>query len=171
MCDVCGTSGGDRFKTQPGTPERVAEVEADLRQRAKDEGHQVVGVMGDSTSFCYTVGRILVDRPEMLITGRIDPRVAMVILNRLAALEDEGKVDLITLGTGEPVDVPDFPVKLRFVQCDPEASEMNSSINLAISEGKGLIAYQVIWPDNEGHWPEDLEFEAGPQPIYALEGS
>jgi hypothetical protein len=51
------------------------------------------------------------------------------------------------------------------VRCDPDASEMYGATRLG---GEDLEAYQVVWPDKEGHFPDEPEYDSRyAQPIFA----
>ena len=174
MCAVCGDNPGDegRYTSEAGTPERLKEVVEEQRQAIMDHGHQIIGITDVNPGFFYTVGRAAFDpdRPELLLTGNFSNRAAMNMLNDLANQDTAGKINLVELAaTGVPTRVENFNCDLKFLRVDPTKCEMFQAITIAGGEDK-MIAIQVVWPDSEGHWPDDPEFLYGPgaQPVGAI---
>ena len=165
MCDVCSTSS--KWKSAPNTPERHAEVDAQTHQFILKYGHQVTGVISDPCFF-YTVGRAVFDKPELLLTGDIESNLAMSILNTIADMENKGQIDIASFADGEPVALDPFDCLLRFVTVNPIECEMFGATNIS---GPDLTAYQVLWPDAQGRWPDDPDFSYGPsaQPVRAVQ--
>lgn len=160
MCDMC-SPGNDRWTTPPGTPERMAEIEAHQRETILNEGHQVMGIFGDPTTgapaFFYTAGRALFGKPELLMVGNLNPKVGQFVLNEACRLIDEGEIVLDKHGTVEvPADtlLANFPC--RIAPCDPVASSMTAAVRLV---NGNLEAYQVIWPDFNGRFPDDPMYD------------
>lgn len=168
MCDTC--SDDPRFASKPGTKERMAELDARTHELILEHGHQITGVMPDDerAGFFYTVGRSVFDRPELLLTGNLPPRQGMNILNSIAFMENDGKIVIADLADGKPVRLEGFGCDLRFVRVNAYDCEMFGATNLAAD--LDIEAYQVIWPDAAGRWPEDSDYAYGPeaQPVHAL---
>lgn len=170
MCDNCTPREGSGWTSEPNTRERFAEIREKQVEDIMRVGHQVVFVYPDAgddgAGFFYTAGRCVFEKPELLLTGSLEPQAGQEILNAIAQLEDQGKIDIDNLATGNPCQIEGFDSELRFIACDPERAEMNAALELA---GEGpMEAYQVIWPDEYGKWPEDPGFYYGPsaQPLY-----
>lgn len=168
MCDVCGTSGNEhQWKSEPGTPERIKEVAEHTDQIILEHGHQVYGIFDDEGNrFYYSVGRCMFEKAEFLLTGPLPQNVATFVINEAARLVDEGKIVLDPNGMVEvPADelLAGFPC--RIVPCDPRTGEMFQALNL----DPQLAAFQIIWPDKQGHFPDEPEFDARfNQPIHSL---
>lgn len=164
MCDACGDNPD--FKSEPGTPERIAEIHARTDQLIMDHGHQITGVMSDPMFF-YTVGRSVMDHPELLITGNLPEAAAAGILNTLASMENDGLIDILALANGEPAKIDGFDAMLKFQRIDPIEAEMFGATRIA---GNDWPSVQVIWPDEDGRWPDNPEFSYGPeaQPVHSL---
>lgn len=150
MCDVCSTD--PKWHTPPNTDERHAEVQVALEDKIMQNGHQVMAIYGDEApGFFYTVGRYMIGKPELLLTGSLAPPAGMEILNAIAELEDTGQVDLTALATDAPVRLPGFDSELRLIPCDPIAADMTVAVSMG---GTNLPAIQVIWPGPHGDWPD-----------------
>lgn len=143
-------------------------------KRIIEQGHQIMFIMpteesvedGSLTSpFWYTVGRTVKDRPELLVTGHLGPDVASYVINTAAALDAEGKLSL-----GEvPADTLLGEVPCRIIEADPEAASMNHAVS---AFGDDVVAWQILWPDLQGRWPDEADFgqpEGFEQPVYAKE--
>lgn len=121
-------------------------------------GHQIMNIFGgDGPAFSYTVGRVVKDQPELLITGDLPDVVRAGILN-VAAERDDLKPGL----TNEIID--DFPVKIVEV-LDPRKAGMFAALELG-----DITALQIIWPDAAGRFPGDAGYEYGDeaQPVYGV---
>jgi hypothetical protein len=168
MCDNC--SNDPKFTSKPGTKERMAELDARTHELILEHGHQITGVIPEEgkPGFFYTVGRSVFDRPELLLTGNLPSRQAMNILNSIAFMENEDKIVIADLADGEPVRLEGFGCDLRFVPVNAYECEMFGATRLAADPD--IEAYQVIWPDAAGLWPEDEDYAYGPdaQPVHAL---
>lgn len=167
MCDVCGND--QDYLTEAGTPERVAEVQERQRAMVLQHGHQVMGIFGDGPGerFYYTVGRALFEKADLLLTGPLPDRVAMNVLNSAARMIDEGELLLPTDGYATiPPDTLLANHECRIQACDPQDAEMFQAINMG---GGRIEAYQIIWPDTDGHFPDDPEYDARfVQPIHPV---
>lgn len=162
MCDQC--SDDPKWTTPPGTPEGADELARRTRDLITQFGHQVTGVLGDP-AFFYTVGRSVYGHAELLLTGNLPAGQAGDILNSVAALENEGTIDILELAeAAQPTQLPGFDCLLRLQRVDPDACEMYGAIQLS---GPDVAAVQVVWPDASGRWPEDPDFSYGPgaQPV------
>lgn len=159
MCDACTNEG---FNSPPDSPERMEELRRRTEQRVLQYGHEVVGVYpgpdDDPRYFYYTVGRSASRRPELLLTGALPPNAAMIILNDIAAQDRAGKIDLVALADlGQPVEIENFDARLKFIWADPEDAEMFQAINYG-GPG-GIRAIQVLWPDPQGRFPDNPDFD------------
>lgn len=165
MCSVCGNDEtNDKYESEPGTPERMEEVRKEQLATIMERGHQIIGIIGTEVAWFYTVGRAAFDqaRPELLLTGNLPQQAAMHILNDLADQDAEGKINLIALAeAGVPTRVENFDCDLKFTVVDPDVCEMYQAINIA-GGADNMTAVQVIWPDEEGRWPDDPDFAYGP---------
>lgn len=136
---------------------------------ALEHGHavQMVGsISDDAAPYSYTVGRTMQHEPELVVSCW-DHRAGHVILNHVAyALEPgEPMPSLIPAGVaGLNVDV-----RLRgpiVVGHGP------GEVCLAVAErlyasDHPVEAWQVLWPDEAGHYPDELEW-SGSQTAYKL---
>lgn len=151
MCDVCGGA----------TPDQIQQK---LIEDIQEHGHQVRYIFGDHNSppFAYTVGRAVNDNPDLFIVG-LPPEHAMNILNGAAQWHEEGKLDL---SDGAETGLLVANYNCRIIACDPWAAEMTGVT--AIGEA-GDSAFQIVWPDREGHFPGDADYDARyVQPTYPL---
>lgn len=164
MCDVCGDS--DKYATEPGTPERRAEVDRNTYETVLEHGHQIMGIFGDDEGppFFYTVGRGVFGKPELLLTGPLSNEVAGFILNETCRMIDAGELTLNPTGVTEvPANelLAGFPCRIQ--PADPRAGEMFAAINMAPE----LDAYQVVWPDLQGVFPGEAGWDQRfQQPLY-----
>lgn len=165
MCAVCGNGEPEgRWNTPPATPERMDEVRAWQEQNILDVGHTVTSV----GNFAYSEGRSMFGYPELLVTGAIGMTLQAHLINQVAELEANGKINVLSLADGQPVELDGFGCLLRLVVADPHAAEMLGAIRLS---GEDVLAVQIVWPDAAGVWPDEIGFVHGPdaQPIYAKE--
>lgn len=125
------------------------------------KGHQVMCIFpteesiaegGASHYFFYTVGRTVKERPELLLTGPLDNRVAGWVLNEAARMDD---TEPFTPGMEIPANVLLNQYPVRIVEANPEAAEMNQALDLF---GDDVTALQIIWPDMEGRFPGEPDF-------------
>lgn len=163
MCDACSTS--TKFKSAPGTRERMAELDKRTQDRILEFGQEITGVSADPM-FYYTSGRSVFDLPELYLTGNLPYNTAGFMLNHLNRLERDGRIDIASLADGQEHWLDGFGCAFKFVEVDAYECEMFGATNIA---GPHVPAYQVIWPDAQGRWPEDPEYAygAGAQPIHA----
>lgn len=162
MCDYCGRGESEsRWKTPPATPERIAEVKEWQRQTILDVGHTITFV----GPFAYSIGRSLFGYPELLVTGALPPEIAGYMINTVADLESAGMIDLRSLVGARPVELDGFDCELRFNRVHAVVAEMRGAV--AIS-GPDVDAIQIVWPDPQGLWPEQVGFVYGQdaQPVY-----
>lgn len=187
MCVECGGTGrpGDEvidetiehpFELKPETDhlcltcDRHISVHPDkydyLSKKTMDDiiahGHQVRWVFGEGPDFGYTIGRSVKDRPELLITGPLDPRVGQWVLNEAAAMDEK---EPLYAGQEIPANelLNEHPVRIVEVK-DLEAAEM-----FGVTEHfSDATALQIIWPDMEGRFPGDEGFAfADAQPVFS----
>lgn len=110
--------------------------------RPGDEGHQ----------FWYSVGRSMKDRPELLITGPIQPEVGHWIINEAAKMDD---TEPLQPGQEIPADTLLGGYPVRIVAVDPREAEMYDAIRCF---GEDITALQIVWPDMDGRFPGEEGF-------------
>lgn len=174
MCDMCGTSDTEgKYQSAPNTPERMAEIQEQEKERILEFGHQINGIEADPM-FYYTSGRCVFDRPELLLTGNLPPETASYILNTLGDMDSAKVLDLAALASdslalAEPYDFGGAPFgcAFKFIRIDPIRAEMFGATNIG---GPFIAAIQILWPDAEGRWPDDPDFAYGSdaQPIHSM---
>lgn len=121
-------------------------------------GMQVQYIFGDDgPAFCYSEGRSLFGKPELVVYGSLPPQVLQYMVNRVAEIDPREECELDEVLEG-------YPVKLVKVRSVREAGMFGAA---RINED--AEAFQILWPDAEGRWPDDPEFSYGPeaQPIFA----
>ena len=143
----------------------LAAFDAETARTIKRHGHQVVGVFdpdGEGVPFAYTVGRSLLGRPELFITGGMPLHVLGRLLNDAAAMDDEAPIEAGERRDGLLAGYPAW-----FVEADPRAAEMNVALRLVPS----ARALQVVWPDVDGRFPGDPGYglTAEHQPLHPPE--
>lgn len=168
MCDVC--EDDDKWTTPPGTPERRAEVAAAMEDRILSQGHQVMCIFpvddDEGHYFWYTVGRSLMGQPELLLTGPLPNNVAGHIVNEAVRMVDEEGFDLKD-GAEFPPNTLLNGFSMRVIECDPRAGEMFAALDMG---GDTMRAFQLIWPDDAGHFPDDPAFDTRfNQPLFPKE--
>lgn len=124
--------------------------------------HQVMGVFdpdGEDPPFCYTVGRSLLGRPELYVSG-LHPGLGTHLLNQLTLVDDE-----VPLEHGTLVDqiVGDYPVLV--LRCDPKLAQMYQAVPLAPD---GFDALQMVYPAVSGAFPPDPEYDLTAQHLGAI---
>lgn len=165
MCDMCGDS--DEYTSPPGTEARRREFIGKMEQKILAHGHQVMFIFPTAEStgaqFWYSVGRAMIGKPDLLVTGLLPQEVGQHIINEACRMIDE---EGIVLGEGYEF-APDTLISnypMRVVEADPVESEMT----MARMVGGDITAYQLLWPDNEGKYPDEQGYdEKFTQPIYA----
>lgn len=170
MCDVCGDGEeSGEWASEAGTVERMREVLKVRDDHIFECGHSVLGIFDDETGtrFFYSVGRSVYGNEEFLITGPLPPKVATFMINRIAQLVDSGEIKLDPTEVNEietGVLLEGFPCRIVLVG-DPRSAQMFQALNIT----PDLQAYQIIWPDLDGNWPDDLGYdERFAQPIHAI---
>lgn len=186
MCDLCGPSDaatdhsidhafaldpdsvdkmcrcGEHLSKHPDKLEWLRKHETEIILK---EGHQVRYIFPGRDSdpsdrpFAYSVGRTLFDRPELFVVGGLDYPIAAHIINE-AAERDYAE----PLMHGQYLEgVVNFPLKV--IECDPEAADMSGALRIAA--GKPFEAFQLLWPDPAGVYPDEPGYTTGlPQPMY-----
>lgn len=167
MCDVCGES--PKWKSAPGTEERLKELDKKLQHDILQFGHQVRFIFpdeeNDDPQFWYSVGRCVFDKAEFLITGPLPTDVGHFMVNQIARMVDAGEVELAD-GAEIPADTLLSGHSCRLVRCDPREGGMFGAIEIG---GDDIEAYQVVWPDTNGHFPGDPQYDTRfAQPVHAL---
>jgi hypothetical protein len=127
-----------------------------------EHGHQVRAVFGGEAFFAYSIGRTVRDRPEILVTGPLPPNVAHWVVNRVAELDDQSP-----LQPGQELDtvLEGYRVRLVAVRDLDEAQMFGVTNNFGTEDTSAL---QVVWPDSDGHFPDDPEYDITlAQPVFA----
>ena len=143
---------------------RMAEIIAE-----KGWAVQAVGAATAPESFCYTVGLAQRGLPELWL-GTLAPAQAGGILNAVAQAAIDGAVVLLP---GAIVDVAySTPFRLRG-PVDPEAAEAFVALRLQGDlpgiPGVPVRVLQVLWPDQEGLFPDDPGYDQARFPQRLLE--
>lgn len=132
-------------------------------------GWAVQGVFGETPEdmFSYTIGLTDKGLPELWI-GTLGPQQSQPVLNGLAelALSRHGRGEALPIG--EPIDAEySVPFRLRG-PVDVEAAEAFGAVRWAIDKPVTLL--QVLWPDNEGRFPDQDGYDQGhfPQRVLPL---
>lgn len=132
-------------------------------------GHQVRFIFPDPDSdepyqFWYTVGRSLKERPELLLTGPLPPKVGQFILNEAAALDDQSP---LVPGQEVAADtlLANYPCRIIAVG-DMAEAEMFGALEL----DSDATALQIVWPDMKGRFPGErgYEYPKSAQPLFGV---
>ena len=150
-----------------GCSQGMEAVHKKLMDTIIERGHAVASIHGseDGPPFSYTVGRTLKGRPELFITGPIDARIQMAILNDAVRVDEE-----TPLKPGQERDGLLQRFSTRIVEIDPQAASMFVARNFF---GDDVRALQIVWPDPDGRFPGDprFSFPADHQPVFTKGGS
>lgn len=146
----------------------IAAMNRETMQMITRFGHQVISVFPttpeEGVPFSYTVGRTGKGRPELLITGPLDPRIMGHLLNDAAYLDDNEP-----LQPGSVLDglLRGYPVQV--VKADPYLGEMFQAFRFYDTDD--IDALQLVWPDQGGHFPGDPGYDYPPevQPVHRLD--
>lgn len=120
-----------------------------------EHGWMIQGVFGtenDPTAFSYTVGLTESEKPELFL-DTLSPKQSQPILNAAARAVHDG-----TLVPKHGV-IFDIDYSVRFKWRGPistRAAELGMCHRLYVS----VEAYQVLWPDTEGRYPDDDGYDA-----------
>lgn len=138
--------------TEP-TEDQIAGFLIDTLRKIEEYGWTIIAVFPtadepDQVEFAYTVGLSAMSLPEVIVAG-LPPNVAHSVLNNVAA----GMID-------RPYDVDDeydgvlaggYKVRFR------EASSDLLSVARKLYPVVGVL--QLLWPDKEGHFPTDPDYD------------
>ena len=120
------------------------------------------GVFGDDLPFVYTVGLAKDDLPELVLHG-MNPQQCGPVLNSIGALVNAGLVltDQLILTAKQVGYNVDFKVHGPI---DTSKAEMFVAEQLF----PGVVVYQIMWPDTNGKFPTDLDYDNDtcPQAVY-----
>lgn len=138
----------------------------------REHGHSVQCVFpvdDDGHYFWYSIGRSVVGKPEILVTGPLPAEVGGWMVNEVARLYDENPTRFTPGTTIEPdVLLSGFPVKVVAVD-NPVEAEMFGATRWF---GDDLAAIQIVWPDKEGNFPGDEGWDDRfKQPVFGKEES
>lgn len=126
-----------------------------------DHGFSIQYIAGDKdrATRAYTVGRTLRNRPEFLVVGPFPLELASEILTRACALDDATPIEL-----GDIRDGILLSHNCKAIEADPKAALMNG----ALAEFGEITALQLLWPDDEGRFPDNVRYAhpATSQPMY-----
>lgn len=178
MCDLCGDNPSDTvidhsithpFALLEGSdmdcaecgqhvsrhPDKMDFLAKQTMERIAKYGHEVRTVFpneGDEgTCFAYSIGRAAFDRPELLIYGNLPPTTMGYIINQVAALDDG------SLCAGRELDEVIQQYRVRLVDVhDLEEAEMFG----VTDHFSDATALQILWPDPEGNFPGDADYDA-----------
>lgn len=120
-------------------------------------GWLVMGVGGSETEpgFCYTIGLHSLGLPEVIIMG-LPPTNGQTLLNDVGFMmkEQGGPVEF-----GKSYDeFANLPT--QFVEVDEQyIKEYMCQAGFYYGESTPLKAIQMVWPDTQGKFPWDMEFE------------
>lgn len=131
-----------------------------LASVVEEHGWAVQGV-GASPPFAYTVGLTECGAPELLMVG-LPFTTMQTLLNDLARPVKEA-ARRYAPGERVPEILRDYDVVIRG-PIDPRAGEMFQAINLY---GE-IDAVQVLWPDKEGRYPDEVGYDSAPQTVVRL---
>lgn len=146
------------------------------RKRIEEQGHEVVCVFPTDESLAdgsftsplwYSFGRTEKGQSEILVTGHLDPEVGAYMVNTAADKDERGELHL---GEHE-ADTFLAEVPVRIIEADPVAAGLNRANS---AYGDKVTAFQILYPDDKGRWPDDPEFgkpQGFQQPVYAKEQS
>ena len=100
------------------------------------------------------------ERPELLVTGGLDPQVGQYIINEAARRDLETPLEAGQMLEG----VINFPLKV--IACAPEAAQMFGATKFG-----AIAALQLLWPDVEGNYPDEPDYnhKQMPQPMHPKE--
>lgn len=150
----CSECGG-HVSAHPDKLEFLAKHQMDTIIR---KGHQIMSIFGDEpeANFSYTVGRTVKDRPELLCTADMHPDQRGSLLNALAEWDDENP--LVPGRLEGP-----FLCPILIVKIDPDEGKMFAATS---SFGDDVVAYQVVFPDEEDRFPHEPGYDFVSQPVY-----
>lgn len=116
----------------------------------------------DRPPFAYTLGLALLGRPELVVTGLPDHRVAPLLNDAAAQVRRDGPLtpgERLVFGRGPFAEVVELAV--------PDA-HLHTAVGMF---GAGSVrAVQLAWADERGRWPWERGHRAGPggQPVLGV---
>lgn len=126
-----------------------------------DHGFSIQYIAGDAdrATRAYTVGRTLQGRPEFLVVGPFPLELAAEILTRACTLDDAEPIQLGDIREGILL-----AHNCKAIEADPETALMYG----ALAEFGEVTAAQLLWPDDEGRFPDNGRYAhpAESQPMY-----
>ena len=149
------------------TSEQRAEFYLSCRVEIKEHGHMVMAVFGDedgTPGFAYTVGRVLQNKPELLMIGDLNPKTQTQLLNNICSLQDrDGELKL-----GRRTDIANVPFYLAEISA--QAAIRDYAIGAPIHTDKrpeDFAFVQVVWSDKNSKlpWEEGCEVTHTQQPV------
>lgn len=165
MCDQCGND--PKWESEPGTEDRMIEVDADEASKIITYGHVVRLVFPteddpDGHKFWYSCGRAAVGKEDYLVTGSLPPEVGQYMVNEAARMVDDGEIQV---GQNFPPDtlLSGYPVRVVPVP-DLEEAEMYGALKYATDHE--AVAYQLVWPDKDGKFPGEGFDTRYNQPVF-----
>lgn len=150
--------------------QRISALEEDTMHNVLEYGHQVIGVFDNDDPagyLSYSVGRCVLERPELITTGPLPPRVSQFMINEAGRLDQETP-GMVEDGFSFAPDtlIQGYPV--RVVEVDPEMYPLNSLWSM-FGKRSNITVLQLVWPDMEGNFPDDQKYAGPPQPLHPLE--
>lgn len=133
----------------------------DLINRVLDEGYFVQSIAGTPIHpqpFAYTVGRTLLGRPELLVTG-LEAERARTLIDEVVALDDQRPF--------QPGHIADSALgPCRLIACDT-----GLAYGAMAAFGVGRIkTMQILWP-SDGAYPDTSTDLASIQPVHRIGAS
>lgn len=139
-----------------------------LKKIIKEHGWAVQGVMPDPDSednkygYYYTVGMKAKGLPDLVVYS-VPPMLATNLLNELA--ERMVKLDTAYETGDRPADLMTegySPIMVEVLDYSPLKAAH------AFYEEEEFRAFQVVWPDDDNHYPWDSNYAAYPQRLLGV---
>ncbi len=142
------------------TAERRANYEAEIRASIDLHKYTMIGVgPGEGEpAFIYTLGLCQQDWPEIILIGNLNMRVGELILTDLINRWQEAGAP--KLGMNEDMlafkDGSSHGLIVRTIH--PSVVATHAFQHSYFFPGSDAKWVQVLWPDAEGHYPEDTDY-------------
>ena len=144
---------------------------AEIEEHISTQGRAVISVMGDPGNargypYAYSIGHADKGNPELMLTS-LGGKTATYLINAAAkALEARA-------WKSQPEErIPLDKVSIRLLPADGFEIEAGGARSRAEEKDiEDLRFLQVLWPDKEGRFPDDQDYdhETFPQPIWQHE--
>lgn len=129
---------------------------------ASRQEHHADGSTYVTLPYAFTVGRSLLTRPELLVSGTWSPTALEDMLRKAVAIDEE--TPIVDMQVVENVIVSDSPAKpyppqpVLTHRIDPWRAEMYIAIAVFKQE---ISALQLLWPDPKGLFPGQPGYNPG----------